>query len=263
MIPETRPEVESLYGDLRGKSGPPVGQLRAITRYAVKSVGGEALISADVRIDGLQHDRRYAIVGADGFYLSHEDVPELSQLRAAVREEGLRVSFSDGRAYDLGDVLDQELSRLVRQPVRLCAVELSTTHGPDALPSLAEHLGLPDRSSTVDPSTASHVHVLSDAAVTSISRAHPGETPRFRSTFSITLHGPSSGIPENGWLYRELTIGDVVMTVYGPPVCCCAAHSGSADPRTNTYGVHALVRTPGRARIGDPVYVNDATGRRT
>ncbi len=262
MTQEAKPESEGLNGNLRGRSGSLVGHLSAITRYAVKSVGGEALTSVSVGMDGLQHDRRYAVVGADGYYLSHEDVPELSELRAAVHEGALRISFSDGRAYGLGGILDQELSRLIRRPAQLRAVDLSTTHGPDALPSLAEHLGLPQGSPAVDPSTASHVHVLSDTAVTSISHAHPGETPRFRSTFSITLREPSSGIPENGWLYRELTIGDIVMTIYGPAVSCCERHSGDVVPRTNTYGVHALVRTPGRARVGNPVYISATTGPR-
>jgi len=245
------------HADHGQQAGRKVGQLRAITRFAVKAVGGESLVSAEVRIDGLQHDRRYAVIGENGFYLSHEDAPELSLLRSAVERDRLQVTLPDGRRHPVGDALDTELSRLVRRPVRLRPVDLSTTHGPGALPSLAEHLGLAADSPDVDPATASHLHVLSEAAVSTISQAHAGEAPRFRSTFLIDLPG-LSGIPENGWLYGDLTIGDVVMTLFGPTVNCCATHSADAATHSNTYGVHALVRRSGRVRAGDPVYLAGA-----
>jgi uncharacterized protein YcbX len=242
------------HADRRQHGRRKVGQLSAITRFAVKAVGGESLTSADVRIDGLQHDRRYAVIGADGYYLSHEDAPELSLLRSAVERNRLRVTLPGGHCYPVGGTLDAELSQMLGRLVRLRPVDLSTTHGPGALPSLAEHLGLPVSSPEVDLATASHLHVLSEAAVSTISQAHAGEDLRFRFTFLIDLPG-MSGIPENGWLYRDLTIGEAAMTIFGPTVNCCAAHSADGAAHSNTYGVHALVRRPGLVRAGDPVYL--------
>lgn len=247
-------------GDGRRGLDAEVGVLASITRYAVKSLGGEALESVEVRIDGLPHDRHYAVVGAEGFYLTHEDFPVLSRCHAAVRGGRLRVTVPDGRVHDLGDALDHELSRLTGQPVRLREVDLGTTHGPDALPSLAQHLGLPEGSPLIDPNTASHVHVLSDVAMATLSRAHPTDSLRFRSTFSITLMDSLPGVPENNWMYRDLSIGEVAVTIYGPAVNCCTQHS-TGGLHTNTYGVHALVRRPGRARVGDPVRLGPGAGQ--
>lgn len=236
-------------------AGRRVGQLSAITRFAVKSVGGESLASAEVHVDGLRHDRRYAVIGPDGYYLTNEDAPELSLVRSAVDQDRLQVTLPDGSGHPVGGALDAALSRLLRRPVRLQLVDLSTTHGPGTLPSLAEHLGLPADSPQVDPATAAHLHVLSKAAVSTMSQAHPADPPRFRSTFLIDLPG-MSGIPENGWLYRNVMIGEAVVTLFGPVVNCCPAHSANGA-RSNAYGVHALVPRPGRVRTGDPVYLID------
>jgi MOSC N-terminal beta barrel domain len=61
--------VRTASGTPAPGDGRPVGWLRDITRFAVKAVGGERMTEADVAVDGIAHDRRYAVVAESGHYL--------------------------------------------------------------------------------------------------------------------------------------------------------------------------------------------------
>lgn len=59
--------------------------------YPVKGTRGLALTEANVEPRGLQHDRRWMLVDADGVFLTQREHPVLTQICPAVTAEGLRL----------------------------------------------------------------------------------------------------------------------------------------------------------------------------
>ena len=92
-------------------------RVAGLTRFPVKSMGGQALDAAAVDPDGLAGDRRWSLVDAvTGAVLTGRCDPGLLFAAAAVGDDGsLRVTLPDGSVA--GD--DGSLSAWVGRPVRL------------------------------------------------------------------------------------------------------------------------------------------------
>lgn len=111
-----------------------VGTVDMVSRYPVKSMAGEALRSAELRMSGLRGDREYAFAFADRLrrfpWLSARDLPDLVRYRGLCRgayaASGLPVEVltPDGRvlAVDSPD-LEHELARAAEADVR--AIQIS------------------------------------------------------------------------------------------------------------------------------------------
>jgi uncharacterized protein len=72
--------------------------LAEIWIYPIKSLGGIALTEATVQERGLQYDRRWMLVEADGQFITQRKVHEMALIDVALIEGGLQVahrSFSD------------------------------------------------------------------------------------------------------------------------------------------------------------------------
>ena len=83
----------------------PTPRITAIYIYPIKSMGGMSLGDAEVGMRGLQHDRRYMLVSAEGKFLTQRQTPELGQFHLAYNadQSGFMVTFQ-------GDTLDIPLS---------------------------------------------------------------------------------------------------------------------------------------------------------
>ncbi len=66
-------------------------RLEAIYLYPIKSLGGIALSEAKLELRGLQYDRRWMLVDANGQFVSQRECPALAQLGTDLREDKLAV----------------------------------------------------------------------------------------------------------------------------------------------------------------------------
>jgi uncharacterized protein len=72
-------------------------QVAALTHYPLKAARGVDLQSARVEFHGLEQDRRWMLVDAQGHFLTQRDTPELAQLRVlAPPEGGLALTLPEG-----------------------------------------------------------------------------------------------------------------------------------------------------------------------
>ena len=76
----------------------PVGVIRQLARYPVKSMQGEALLSAVLTLQGFEEDRRYAFVQAASHssfpWLTARELPELLYYRTSVERAGSPEAFA-------------------------------------------------------------------------------------------------------------------------------------------------------------------------
>src|ERR1700737_2937193 len=74
-----------------------VGAIRQLARYPVKSMQGEALLSAALTLQGFDEDRRYAFVQAASHssfpWLTARELPELLYYRTSVERAGSPEAF--------------------------------------------------------------------------------------------------------------------------------------------------------------------------
>lgn len=234
----------------------------------------EALVTSR----GIAGDRAFFLVDEAGRMVS---LKRLGTLAAVLAEHDhaagrLTLRFPDGR----------EVTAAVEpgapEPVAFYGMTLTVRPlaGPFAA-ALSEHAGAPLRLVAAPPER-SGVDRGGEGAVTLLSRAslerlreqsgaeEPVDARRFRMTFGFdgaTAH------EEDGWIGRELRIGEALVHVGGHVGRCAVTtrnpDTGAVDFPTLRhlaayrrtieateplpFGVHARVLEPGRVRVGDPI----------
>lgn len=236
------------------------GRVAALTRYPVKSLGGEDLDRADVDARGLAHDRVWATYTEDGYIGSGKrtrrfrPVDGLLHWTAAMSGDVPVLTGPDGRRWraDTAEA-SAALSESCGQPLRL-RTEADVHHHDDA-----------------------PVHVLTSASVRALGDrvGVPLDVRRFRANVLVDLDDDHTGAagdaaprwPEDEWIGRHLTVGDVVLRLTAPMPRCVmvnAAQPGMAEDarvlrsladRAAQLGLMAEVVTPGVIRRGDRVVV--------
>jgi uncharacterized protein len=100
--------------------------LAAIRRYPVKSMGGEALESAELDARGLVGDRRYAVVDSAGRFAAGKDSLRFRRrdpvftYAASTAADGTVEVRREGLSWSAGDeTLDADLSHRFADPVRV------------------------------------------------------------------------------------------------------------------------------------------------
>lgn len=82
--------------------------LATIHIHPVKSLGGFSVAEARLTDRGLEHDRRWMLVDAQGRFLSQRELPQLACLHTAPLVDGFRVTDRrDGRTIELPWALQQ------------------------------------------------------------------------------------------------------------------------------------------------------------
>jgi uncharacterized protein YcbX len=246
-----------------------------VARLSIAPVKGLALSHPpEIRLDrrGVANDRRFYLIDDDGRLFNGKQSGVIQQIQAAAAEDGSRLSlrFPDGETIE-GDV---ELSDPVEtsfygRPVlgHLVAGEWSR--------ALSEHARKPVRLVRTDEPGAGldRTHVVSLVSSGSLAevgrRAGTGPVDGRRFRMTIELEG-GSGHEEDGWIGRDLRVGEARIRVVGPVGRCVVTtrnpDTGSVD--FDTLGVLAGYRTlregksfacgvcgdvlePGRVAIGD------------
>jgi uncharacterized protein YcbX len=246
-------------------------------RYPVKSMLGEEVATSEVTQRGLTGDRARAVLDVATGRIASAKTPRL--WRDLLTIEGARAP---------GDV---ELSRLLGREVRLIDVPPEGATLERSVPEqvLAEGIEaeVPYTVGTLGGASPdgtffdfAPVHLITTAAVERIGSLSPrGHVEAVRYRPNMVLATDEVGFPENGWVGRELHVGEeVVLEVLVPSPRCAVptlAHGPlprdvealrtvssynrvpvlDMDPRP-CAGVYARVTRPGRVEQGDPVHLS-------
>jgi uncharacterized protein len=233
----------------------PVGTIRQLARFPVKSMRGEALPATMLTLQGVPEDRRYAFVQAasrSGFpWLTARQLPELLRYRPAVEAEGsgetvVTVTTPSGATWPVDS---EELRR-----------EIEARSG-RALFLLHDGRGSYD---------AAPISLISRQTVARI--AEESGTPenpwRFRPNLLIDLQ-EGGAFEELKWAGRVLRVGDAarVAIIKVDQRCVMITmdpESGESSPSVlrcvaqqheNCAGIYGTVLTPGEVRPGDPIWL--------
>lgn len=262
------------------------GTIRALARYPVKSMGGEALERCAVDKAGLAGDRRFGIVEIESGRVASAKQPRrwagLLSMHASYRgepsAETVRVRLADGRELAWNDAaLVAELSALAGREVRLAETPLSGAVRIDrVMTELDTDSGtegdIPIGMASPPGSLfdLAPLHLVAQATLDALG----ADARRFRPNLVIDSDAPAFG--ENAWINTRLRIGAslTVLVIVATPRCVIptlAQNEMSGDPtllkRINAanrvdvplvgpspcVGVYAVVLAPGEIAVGDVV----------
>jgi uncharacterized protein YcbX len=250
--------------------GEPVGRVRAVWRYPVKSMRGEERARGEFTPSGVSGDRRFAVVDADTGKVASAKNPKkwgrLLDCSARFDEcGGVRITLPDG--CEVAGDKSVALSALLGRPVELRAahaggrIEVTWPAVPGLpLAGTATEEELPAGSFC----DLAPVHLLSTSTLELLQRVHPTgvfDVARFRPNLVIETPG---GCVEDGWVGRVLAVGTVllrvtartsrcVMTTLAQPGLPSDAGVLRAAVAANAAhaGVYAEVIQPGEVQEGD------------
>jgi MOSC domain-containing protein len=231
-----------------------VGSVLAITRYPVKSTGGEPLRRVEVTRRGLAGDRVWAVYTPDGGIGSGKTserfrrIDGLLDLRSRLEPGGPVLELPDGSEVAVGDPdTDRRLSELLGRPVAVRAEGAMPHH--DDCP----------------------VHLVSTASLRRLGRqlGEPVDPRRTRANLLVEVDG--DGWAEDGWTGR-LAVGAELVLDLGPGMPRCvmvnAAQPGLrqdsrllkllAREHGLDLGLQAGVARTGTIAVGDPVLLDRA-----
>ena len=263
-------------------------QLSDLYLYPIKSTAPLPVCEARVEPCGLQHDRRWMVVDADGRFLTGRQLPRLTLVRALPHENGLlleapgmpslpvvfasalasvpvNVWKSEVLARPVDAEVDQWLSTFLQRQVRLVHMDEGVSRpmtDPQAQPG--------DEVSFAD---AFPLLLVSQAALDALNArlVRPVSMLQFRPNLVV------DGVPahaEDSW--RRIRIGEVEFEVAKPCVRCvfttvdpsCGQRDPAGEPLRTlvgyrrgadgvTFGQNLIARAYGKIRVGDRVEVLD------
>jgi uncharacterized protein YcbX len=227
-----------------------IGRLAAVHRYPVKSLSGETLDEVLLDARGLVGDRLWSVRDPDGKLGSGKSsrrfraMPGLLDLVARYDGDVPVIELPDGRVVRGDDAAVHEaLSAYVGRPVTL---------------------GREDDVSHFDDGP---VHLVTTASLATLARHHGRhvDVRRFRPNLVVDT-GDAVGFVEQGWLGRQVAVGEAVLEVVAPMPRCVMVTQPQRDLPPDDgllrrvtdvagmdFGVLAEVVTPGRVAVGDAV----------
>lgn len=259
--------------------------LTGIFIYPVKSGRGIALSEARLGDRGLEHDRRFLIVDANGRFVTQRDDPTLALLSTAIVGDQLALSF-EGAQLRVPLVPNQGSPRRVR--VFADEIDGALDLGPAPHDFLRAAFGrplwlvfMPDQvQRQVDPKYASAQDIVgfadgfpylltneSSLSALNVHLSNPVPMRRFRPNFVI--EGADAYAEDH---FGDLTIGkipfralkpcsrcvivdtDPDLGVRSPGPLAALAHTHTIGKRA-MFGQNLVARGAGVVRVGDPVVV--------
>jgi uncharacterized protein YcbX len=228
-----------------------IGRVAALWRYPVKSMGGEALQSLAVDERGAIGDRYFALKDSDGRLGSGKTTRRFRQIEgllgfsAATENGAVVIRFPDGRRMRADDpAVASVLTGACGIDVKIESEDQDQIMHRDSAP----------------------LHLLSEASIGWLRERLPAvviDARRFRPNILIATE--AAGLVEQGWLGREIAIGDTLVVKAARPTVRCVmttlpqAELGAAptvlrtlaDENAASLGIYAEVVRPGTMRIGD------------
>ncbi|MCU7822341.1 MOSC domain-containing protein [Kitasatospora sp. DSM 101779] len=220
--------------------------MRSLHRHPLKSALGEEIALARVTERGLDGDRVRALLDTATGRLVSAKNPRLwrALLTVAARTtpHGIRLLAADGRELDeagLTALLGREV-RAVDAPPPGAELERSV---PEAVLDRGVEVDVPSTvhafGGAAPPGTFfdfAPVHLVSTATLAALGAdtggGGPAEAARYRPNLVVDTPG-ERGFPENGWVGRELLIGDAVRleVLAATPRCAVPTLAHGALPR--------------------------------
>ena len=242
----------------------------------VKSMGLVSLDEVVLDLGGIQHDRRFYLVNAQGRLLTRRQVGKLAQLTTSwdVAAERLTIGFPGGTTLEGQPDLDRPVwtivwGRRVRGRALMgewMAVLSDFCEQPVALIMSDLPCQVFDEFPVSALSRASVERLSSEMGM---SEDECLATDRFRPTLLLDGCEPHQ---EDGWMNRPITVGDAIVRILAPDPRCAIVDqhpdTGETDnevvrsilgyrpsPAAAFFGVYGLVEKPGTIRVGDEVGV--------
>jgi uncharacterized protein YcbX len=257
-----------------------VGHVAEIYRYPVKSMQGERLARVSFGPDGLDGDRRFAVIDAETGRVASAKKPRkwagLLHLRAELRDGVLAVTAADGAEYrsDRHD-LDAILSGLLGRSVTLRGPPLAPGSIEVEWPDIPGHPNAASESVEELPAGGyfdlAPVHLLTSATLQRFHDLAPNggfDTRRFRPNVVVETLPVLSGFVERDWVGGALRIGDSplrVSTLCSRCVMTTLSQPGlPADPgvlravaahNAVNAGAYVIPAGTGQLVVGDPVWL--------
>ncbi len=254
----------------------------------VKSMALQALSAADVTMQGIPGDRRFAVLDASTHQLLNaKRLPRLLLVTPEIAPDGghLALRFPDGtRVAAAVDRLEPATGiffgreRAVRHLAGPFDAALSVfAGGAVRLVELAHPGAGVDRAELGAGVSIADVAALGELAAAA-GRAEPLDPRRFRMT--IGVEGVAA-YAEDAWLDREVRIGEAVVRPTGNVGRCAVTtrHPDTGETDVDTlgclaqtrghirgtealpFGVWATVVAAGRVRLGDPITIGEESHR--
>jgi uncharacterized protein len=263
-----------------------LGSVAALRRYPVKSMLGEDMAELVLAVGGVEGDRALALLDAETGRVATAKHPRLwrglLRFSAVLDASGVHIGFPDGSTLDAGDSrIDAALSAALGRRVRLSGTrpDGAVVERPDPVDVLERGVEAEVEFTTLEIAQGSTGTTFVDYApvhlITTTTLERIGaEAVRYRPNLVVAT---PSGVPyaENGWVGREITVGDVRLRGTLPTPRCSvptlehgslprAAHAVRtvlAENRVDVEGfgvlpcagVYAEVLTGGTVRAGDAV----------
>lgn len=202
-----------------------VGRVVGLRAFPVKSMDAGSLTHARVLASGVEHDRSWAVIDADGQILTTRTADVLRTVSAAVTDGGPALTFPGSQAALTGEQAQSALSQLVGRPV---SVQAAAGGGRGFNESAPVHL--------VSRQAIEHGTDHDDHG-----QDCPCSIEEPRANLVLDLSGDER---ESAWVGAKLSVGSAVLLVSKAPKHC--------------LGVYADVITEGEVAEGDEVSLSRA-----
>lgn len=251
-----------------------VGRVAELWRFPVKSTLGERVPAAVLRSDGLEGDRRWAVVDGEGRAVTAKVERRLLEARARLEGDRPVLTLPDGTEVAAGDPsADDAVSAWLGRPLRLERADRAAPR------TFRMHEDPLDESSPVAEFACplgtfldvAAAHLLTTSSLAAARRLQEGDwdTRRFRPTALLEVAG--EGFVEDGWVGAEVRLGEAVTHVWVTTTrCAMPARAQDGLPRDADViraltrvrdmrlGVYAAVVADGVVAEGDEVAVDPA-----
>ena len=222
-------------------------KLHEIWRYPVKSMLGERLDEVEVGPNGVEGDRRRAVVDAKtGVSLSAKRYADLLRCRAWTKGSEVMIGLPDGSELvadspEATDGLSNLLGR--RVTVRTAGAGHRVRHEFPSDLAVGEgetFIWEPGLDAFFDRAP---LHLITTATLAELTRLRPDSTfarDRFRPNFLVQIDG--TGFVEDSWVGKELSIGSVKCHVLDRKPRCVMTTRAQGDLSKDTDIIKTVVK---------------------
>ena len=230
-------------------------ELAEIWRYPVKSMLGEQIDQANVTPDGIQGDRRWAVVDAEsGVSLSAKRYADLLRCRAWTSDGAVMIELPNGREYAAGSAeVADGLSHLLGRQVATRSADATETIQHEFPTAVTEGEGEPF---LYEPETEAFfdcapLQLLTSSTLLELQQLLPDSIihrARFRPNFLVKTTDP--GFIENTWVNKDVTLGSLRCQVYDDTRRCIMVALDQGDLPRDTDVIRTILKSnEGRAGV--------------
>ncbi|MDP9813746.1 uncharacterized protein YcbX [Rhizobium tibeticum] len=243
-----------------------VGVIRELWRYPVSSLTGEMVDAVKVSGDGMDGDRRYALVDVSTGVVAHPERDKRWQKSVYVRSR----TATDG-TVEIQVPGHQWLP--VDEPQLAGGLTAFFEFDVAVRPYERSAHESGETTFAVDRYEVSPLHLLTSASVDHLQSLHPAGSPdrrRFRPNIFMEAKAGISGFAELSWIGAPIQLGEITGKVIAPTKRCgftiIAQEGLESDPEilrnvmkfgNRNMGVYCRPSQEGLLRVGDVVSLSD------